>query len=395
MIANHKPLNAGFFRGVNSHELFKAFFDKYGAWESMKLPAQPTYDDIRQGWEALVHQKKRAMKEALLQVNDIGREDGMPLLLSFAKHAGLTNFRDLTPQKLAMTLRLYYRSDFLRAYDYYNLEHVDNLKVLLGAEPAPCEPTEADKQRFKEKLRVVLKKAAHGTDLKLEEGPHPEGNWVMVVPHEQTAKPDYEFDKEAPGPDHPIKIRDRRPVHDLLLMYSPQDGILKLKAGKGPKKAMAVAAIFATELLHKPASHFGEGGIQIDSVARPGFKINRLPGDKFEWATPTFIDYSLKSDGSVRRSSQIKNTDNGKRSVLSNLGDPLDDVCPLRVGIEFRFPGDRRKGRLTAMLFASGRTSLATTDRCRYVESILKREGLIHDVARQAGEPAVPAGQKV
>lgn len=396
MLAHHKPLNAGFFRGVNSPELFKAFFNNYSAWDALKLGEQPTYEEIHQAWTALEHPQKRRMEEALSQINDIGREDGQELLLTYAEEAKVPNFRELTPQKLAMTLRLYYKSHFAKAYDYYNLEHVDNLKVMLGAEPAPCEPTEANKDSFKEKLRAALKKAAHGKDLKLEEGPHPEGKWVLVVPHEEYAKPDYEFDKTTPGPDPEIKTRDRRPVHELVLIYSPGDGVIKLKTGKGAKKAEIVASLFATELIHKPASHFRDADvIRFDPILRPGFKIAKLPGDRFEWATVKFIDYRLKSDTSVHRTSQIDNTDSGRRSALEDVSEPMSNLLVQKLGIEFRFPGNGKKARFTAMLSCSGRMNLDTTERGRYVDSVLTREGFINVNARPARESVVPVGQAV
>src|SRR3989338_5650413 len=124
MIPNHKPINAGFFRGVNSPELFKAFFSKYKAWDSMGLSAESKNEEICEAWTNLQNPQKPRMEEALSQINDIGREDGQQLLLQVAEEAKVPKYGELTPQKLAMTLRLYYRDHFDKAYEYYNLEHV-------------------------------------------------------------------------------------------------------------------------------------------------------------------------------------------------------------------------------------------------------------------------------
>lgn len=396
MIPNHKPINAGFFRGVNSPELFKAFFSKYNVWDSMGLSAESKNEDICEAWTNLQNPQKPRMEEALSQINDIGREDGQQLLLQVAEEAKVPKYGELTPQKLAMTLRLYYRDHFYKAYEYYNLEHVDSLKVLLGAEPVPCEPTDADKERFKTKLRAALKKMAHGKELILEEGPHPEGQWVLVVPHEQLAKPDYEFDKENPGQ---LRARDRRPVYDLILIYSLADGILKLKVGKGKNKADIVASIFATELLHKSADHFkGTDVIRFDPLFQPGFNFPKIPGDSFDWARPLFIEFQTRSD-STRYTIKCAGAAGGANSVmdkLANLGLSANTIYIRKLGIEFRFPGDGRKGRLTVSLAAPSWTNLDDTTRSRYIQGVLIRWGFYYvNRAKQGGKSSVAVGQAV
>lgn len=396
MIPNHKPLNAGFFRGVNSPELFKAFFSKYKVWDSMGLTEESKNDEIYAAWTNLQNPQKPRMEEALAQINDIGRDDGQQLLLQVAEEAKVPKYGELTPQKLAMTLRLYYRDHFDKAYEYYNIEHVDSLKVLLGAEPAPCEPTDADKERFKNKLRTAMKKLAHGKELTLEEGPHPEGRWVLVVPHEQPAKPDYEFDENNPGQ---LRARDRRPVYDLVLIYSPADGILKLKVGRGRNKADTVASIFAAELLHKSADHFkGTDVIRFTPLFQPGFKFSKIPGDSFDWARPLFIEFQTLSD-STRYTIKCEGAAGGGNSVmdkLTNLGLTASTIRIRKLGIEFRFPGDGRKGRFTVLLSSPSWTNLDDTTRSRYIEGVLIRWGFYYvKHAKQGGKSSVAVGQAV
>jgi len=375
MLANHKPLRAGFFRSIGSTELLQQFFDKYGAWEALKLKAKPKTDEIWEAWETLTHPQKARMGEALSQINDIGRDEGHELLLHVAEEAKVPNFRDLTPQKLAMIMRLNYKTHFAHAYDYFNLEQVENLKEFIGKEPVPCNPSPEDKERFKAKLRVDLAKASHGEGLRIDEGPHLNGKWVLVIPHEQHAKPDYEFAKDKPGE---IRTRDRRPLYDMVLIYCPADGCLKIKSGKGQGKAEICAATFATEILHRSANHFSNNEtITFSPLQLEGFDFPKQPGDEFETAAPTFIEFQ-KLSGGCWYTVRCTRTRNGRDSALTELasmGIPVNSIKIKRLWVEFRFPGDGRKNKSTAKLSLPNKTNLTETARDNHINDILKRWG--------------------
>jgi len=360
---------------MDSIELFKQFFEKYTAWDDLHLKAKPKNDDLWEAWANLQHPQKARMAEVLSQINDIGREEGHELLLHMAEEAKASDFRDLTPQKLAMTLRLNHKSFFMKAYDYYNLEQVENLKEFMGKGPAPCNPSPEDKERFKAKLRDALKKSSHGEGLRIDEGPHLNGKWVLVIPHEQYAKPDYEFAKDKPGE---IRTRDRRPLYDMVLIYCPADGCLKIKSGKGEEKAEICASLFATEILHKDMNHFNnKDTIRFDPLRLEGFDFPKSPGDGFETAVPTLIEFQ-KLSGGCWHTVRCTRTRRGRESALTELASlsiPMNSIKVKRLWIEFRFAGDGRRGRLTARLSLPNKTNLTEAARDSHVNDVLKRWG--------------------
>lgn len=393
MLADHKRLTAGFFRSLNSAELSKEFFDHYKAWAALGLKDKPKNDDIWDAWMMLEHPKRDEMAEALACMNDISKEDGRDYLYALAEEVKLEGFQDLTLAKLAMRLWLRHRKKFQQLHDCFVLEKADNLVVLLGRTKTERPRDGTNLEGFKNKLRGILRKGCEGPRLLVEVGPHPEGKWVMVVPHEHFVKPDHVFKSESE-----ISTKDRRPVYELVIIYHYDRGMLKLKVGgrAGHRKAEAVADAFAADVLGKRAGHFQVVDIVgFDPLFRPGFDFPRRPNDEFEWARPVEIRFKRLADQTFTHVIHCNNTMGGKQDVLGQLKDmglTPKEVVVESLAIQFQFPGGGRKKRRTVVLRPPNRYTLDETVRDRHLEEVLIRWGFINVNAKHASHVPVAAG---
>jgi hypothetical protein len=380
LIVDHERLTRTFFRRVNSTELFRLFFEEFEAWETMGLDKKATSDDIHAAWEELSSPNRREIDEALSRINDIAREKGRFTLHLRAETCGVEDFGDLTLQKLAMILFLDHRAVFDEAYDFYVLEKTDNLHTLLGRQAVACKPSDARLAKFKTELSKALRREAHGPQLLIEVAPpHPE-KWMAAIPHQTFVKPDHEFNER-----NEIVTRDRRPVYEMVLIYYPKTGLLKLKAGRGRKKIEHAAAVFATEVLGQDADFFQICEVvNFEPLLAPHFAFPTEPGDHFEWARPTQIRFSKHAHAGVDYHVHCKDLYDGVPGVLATLaadGIDLSEIDIQGLSICFKFPRNKRDTR-TVELGRPNRVSLDETERDRYIESVLARWGLIDHAAK-------------
>jgi hypothetical protein len=396
MLTDHKRLTAGFFRSVNSAALFKEFFEKYNVWQKLGLKESPKNDDIYDAWALLDHPKREEMFEALCCMNDISREEGREYLVAIAREVKLKDFEDLTLPKMAMTLWLRHRRKFQQMHDCFMLEKADNLKVLIGRTRTAAPPDNINLSGFKDKLRRILRKDGEGPRLLTEVGPHPERKWVLVVPHEHFVKPDHVFKSE-----NEIGTRERRPVHELVVVYHYDKGLLKIKvSGRGNRKAEAVASAFATEVLRKHGGHFQVVEIiSFDPILRAGgFSFPKRPADHFDWASLVELRFKRLSDPTFTHGIKCNNTLGGKQDVLGQLkelGISPKDIRIESLAIQFQFPGGGKKKRRTVVLSAPNRYTLDETAKDRYLEDVLQRWGFINLDAKENADVAIAAEQAV
>lgn len=389
-IADHERLTRNFFRRVNSVELFRLFFEEFGAWEALGLDGDATNDDVHAAWESLACPNHDEIHEALSRINDIARERGRFTLQLRAEACQVEDYEDLTLQKLAMTLFLDHREVFDEAYGFYVLEKTDNLHTLLGRRPVVFKPSPTRLTSFERELRKALRREAHGPQLVIEVAPpHPE-KWMAAIPHQTYVKPDHEFNER-----NQIVTRDRRPVYEMILIYYPKTGLLKLKAGRGRKKLEQAAAVFATEILGQDEAFFQTCEVvNFEPLVDPRFAFHREPGDHFEWARPSQIRFTRHARIGVDYHIHCRDIHNGDGGVLAELkadGIDLSEIEIQAMSLCFKFPKNRRDTR-TVELSRPNRTSLDETDRDRYLESVLARWGFIDHAAKDRLARAGVAG---
>ncbi len=381
LIVDHERLTRQFFRRVNSFELFRLFFEEFGVWETMGLDANATADAIYAAWDKLQCPNRNTIKEALCRINDIAHEKGRFTLQLRAQNCGVEDYEDLTLQKLAMTLYLDHRDVFNEAYDFYVLEKTENLHILLGRNPVACAPTEPQIDAFKKKLITTLRPEGEGPKLRVEVEARHADKWMASIPHQTFVKPDHEFDDRSE-----IVTRDRRPIYEMILIYYPATGLLKLKVGRGRQKAIRVASVFATEILGQDADCFQICEVvSFEPLQDPRFSFQREPGDHFEWARPMLIRYTKSSADGVDYQVHCKDLVNGVAGVLARLqadGVSLTEIDIQALNICFKFPKNKRDTRMVE-LGRPGRISLDETDRDRYIESVLTRWGFINHAAKK------------
>lgn len=386
---DHERLTCSFFRRVNSPQLFKLFFEQFDVWDKMGLTLASTNDEIFEAWQALDCPKLDEIREDLCRVNDIGREKGRYTLLTQADGCGVEDYAELTIQKLAMILYLDHRRAFNQAYDFYCLEKTDNLYTLLGDRAVPCNPTTSQVDTFKADVRKALTEETEGPMLKVEvETRHPD-KWMAAIPHQHYVKPDHEFNDRGD-----IVTRDRRPVFEMVLIYYPDSGLLKLKAGRGRKKVELVARAFAEHVLGESPDFFSPCDIiNFDPLLNPDFDFAPEPGDLFQWARPVQIKYTKRSEPGTEYCVQVKDMMAGKVSVLKTLqndGVNLSEINIESLFICFKFPKNRRDRR-TVELTLPNRITLDETDRDRYIEKVLMRWRLVdHEAKRRLARVTIP-----
>jgi len=378
MMKEHKRLTAGFFRSVNSPELFKQFFDRFGAWEGLSLKEKPKNDDIFAAWDFSPHPKRPEMKEELCCMNDIACEDGRAYILSAAEVTKLPNYQDLTLHQMTMRLWLNHPKHFAEVYELFQVEKTDSLKILKGEAPVPCNPDKADLERFAKGLQQILRKGSEGPRLKLEPGPKTDDKYVLVVPHEHFMKPDSIFKDEKT-----IVTKERRPVYEMVLIYYPKKGLLKLKVGgKGLTKAEAVGLIFGTELLHKKSGHFKATEIiSFEPLFRSDFSFPRRPTDEFEWAKVVYVNYTDKRNKTFVHTIKCTNTLSGIQDVTDQLKKygvtSYTDIEVKSIALQFYFKNGGRKKNKTVVLTRPYSYNLDETPRDLHVEEALSRWGFI------------------
>ncbi len=392
-VVDHERLTRQFFRRVNSAALFRRFFGEFGVWETMGLSEHSTNDGIHAAWAELECPHRDEIEESLCRINDIGREKGRFTLLRRAEECGIEDARNLTIQKLAMTLFLNHRQVFDQAYQFFTLEKTDNLYALVGRQPVTCAPSDASVRGFEEELSRVLRKEAQGPRLRVEvESRHPE-KWMAAIPHETYVKPDFEFDHN-----NEIVTRDRHPVYEMVLIYYPETGLLKLKVGRGRKKLERVAAAFASEILGQDTRFFAICEIvNFEPLSKPGFSFQAEPGDRFEWARPVMVRYNKHSNLGTVYEVRCEDLWYGSPGVLKVIEDDGVDLSEIEIhalGICFKFPRNNRDTRRVE-LARPNRVSLDETDRDRYLESVLMRWEFIDHAAKTRLRRAGVSGQTV
>lgn len=379
LIVDHERLTRTFFRRVNSPALFRRFFQAFGVWERMALDEKAGADRIHAAWCVLECPNRAAIEEGLCRINDISCEKGRFTLHFRAEDCGVDDYRDLSLPKLAMILYLEHRAVFDEAYDFFMLEKAENLHTLLGRHPVPCEPTPERLDQFKTELVKALRRDAHGPQLLVEVAPpHPE-KWMALIPHETYVRPDHEFNGE-----NEIETRERRPVFEMVLIYYPESGVLKLKAGRGKRKLEQVATLFATEVLGQRSDFFQVCQVvSFEPLHKPEC-FAREPGDRFERAVPTQIKYIKVAEPAFDRTIHCRDLGSGRASILLALaGDGVDlsEIEILSLSIWFKFPRSNRDTK-TVELTIPNRVTLDETDRDRYIESVLARWGFINYAAK-------------
>jgi hypothetical protein len=380
LIVDHEPLTRQFFRRVNSAELFRLFFEEFGVWEGMGLDRNAKNDDIHAAWDKLACPDRDHIREALCRINDIAREKGRFTLLLRARECDVEDYEDLTLPKLAMILYLDHREVFDEAYEFYALEKTDNLHSLVGRAPVPCKPSSTLVEAFKRALSAAMRPEGEGPRLRVEvEERHPD-KWMAAIPHQTYVKPDHEFNER-----NEIVTRDRRPVYEMVLIYYPANGLLKLKVGRGRKKVEAVAAVFAREILGQDEEFFQICDVvNFEPLLDPHFALTTEPGDHFEWARPTHIRFSKHAHPGIEYQVHCKDLHDGDPGVLKTLASDGVDLSEIEIqglSICFKFPKNKRDTR-TVELGRPNRVSLDETDRDRYIEGVLARWGLIDHAAK-------------
>lgn len=380
-ISDHERLTRQFFRGVNSIVLLQRFFQEHGIWERLGITEHTRNDDAFAAWEAYDGSERTNVQDELCRINDIARERGRFTLQGRARDCGIEGFEDLTLPKLAMALYLDHRAVFDEAYGFYVLEKTDNLHALVGDEPAPCAPTAEQLERFKERLRATLHGETEGQRLRVEvESRHPD-KWMAAIPHQTYVKPDHEFDQDSDE----IVTRDRRPVYEMVLIYYPKTGLLKLRAGRGRRKVEAVASVFATEVLGQSPLFFQISDIvNFEPLAAPGFSFVREPGDLHEWAVPTQIRYRRRDRPGTVFHVHCRALVPASAGVLGELrrdGISLAEIEVESLHVCFKFKKNNRDMR-TVEIGKPNRVSLDETERDRYIEGVLTRMKLIDHEAK-------------
>jgi len=373
-IVDHERLTCFFFRRVNSVELFQRFFEKFKVWESMGLDDSSSNDEVYEAWNELECPNRPHIEEALQCINDIGREKARFTLTERAKECRIENYKDLTVQKLAMTLFLDHRDEFDQAYRFYMLEKTEKLYNLMGETPTLCHPSAGNIARFKEQLAEILRREAYGPRLLVEvEGRH-DGKWMAAIPHQTYVKPDHEFNE-----DNEIVTRDRHPIYEMILVYYPDNGLLRLKAGRGRKKIKRVAAAFARGILGQDNGFFAPCDIvNFEALKEDGFSFQPEPRDEFQWAKPVKVTFWKRSDPGTDYEIQCKDRRN-RTNVLKEVeanGTSLSEIEITSLSICFKFPTNKRDTR-TVELAKPNRVSLDETARDRYIEKVLTRWELL------------------
>lgn len=377
MLTEHKRLTAGFFRSVNSPKLFKEFFSHFKVSDKMNIKENSKNDDIYTEWQNLPTNKE--LNEALYCMNDIACEDGRPYLLSIAETLKIPNYLDCTLHQLTMILWLKHRKDFYKTYDVFTVEKADNLKILIGKTPLECNPTNENLSNFKQELQKIFQKSNGGKKLKLELGPLVDDKYLLIVSHENFLKPDRIFnDKEE------IITQERRPIYDLILIYYPKTGILKLKVGRGGiKKAKEIAYVFATTILKKDNDHFQSTEIiDFSPLLKPDFNFPKRPTDEFKWVKIVEINFLPKSNETFNCNIRCTDTLNGTQDVMEQLKKygykDFSDVEIKSITLEFYFENGGRKKHKKVILRKPYYTNLDETPRDRHVEEALIRWGIIN-----------------
>jgi len=390
-IVDHERLTSGFFRDVNSGTLFERFFQSFGVWGAMGLDVEADGGEIYKAWTKLVCDNRDEIEEALKQVNDLARDKAQFAVRYCASRCGIPDFKDLTLAKLAMMLFLDHRSAFKSTYAFHTIEKTENLHTLIGLRPVACDPSPEQVERFKAELIETLRgddRRADGPRLLVEVAPRHEKKWMAAVPHQTYAKADHEF-----VDDDKIKSRDRRPVHEMVLIYYPDKGVLKVKAGRGRKKAEQVASCFATEILGQPASFFiACEFVNFAPLLEPFFSFAPEPEDRFLWVRPTQIQYRRKTHPDFSYTIHCTDRRPDAPSVLDQLeedGLSLSEIEIDGLSLSFGFPGGTRDTRTVELTPSS--SSLDETERDTHIEHALARWGFIDHAAKEYAARAVVA----
>lgn len=388
LIIDHEQLTRGFFRGVNSTALFRRFFDSHGVWEGMGLREESRAEQIYSAWAKLDPKVHPDLDEAIRRVNDLSREKARWALLYRARDCRVDDCDNLTPAKLAMTMFLEHRAEFEEVYGYYTIEKTDSLDILIGRHPVPCDATEEHLSEFRKELAIVLKRDAHGDRLRVELGPQHPKKWMVAVPHETLAKSDLQF-----RDDGEIETRERRPIYEMILIYYPGTGVLKIKAGRGKRKSHDVAACFATQILKQDALHFRLCDVvNFDALRDPNFSFTPGPEDHFKWARPRRVKFRKRASSEATWEVQFKDDADGGRSVLEYLaseGVGLPEIDIESMTLRFMFKRNDRDYR-DVTLSVPDKCTLDDTPVDRFIERVLVRWRLLDPQAKERLSRAGP-----
>lgn len=381
-LVDHEQLTRGFFRGVQPTALLRRFFERFGVWEQMGLGDDSRPEQIYLAWSALDPELHPELDESIRRVNDLGREKPRWALLYRARDCGVEGCDGLTPFVLSMTMFLEHQTVFDEVYGFYTIEKTESLDLLVGRDPVACDPTAEQLQAFRSRLVTKLKREDVGEGFRVEvaEPRHPK-KWMVVVPHETQKKDDYEFDENGE-----IVNRPRRPIYEIVLIYYPDDGLLKVKAGRGRRKANDVAECFAIEILRRDADHFRLcRAVSLDALRDPEFRFAREPGDNFKWVRPRRIRFRRRADAAAVHDVQYNDDADGGKSVLEYLESEGIRLAAIDVeSLTLRFMFNRHSEDFRDVTISSTeRCTLDDTSVDRSILRVLKRWRLLDPHAKE------------
>jgi len=375
ILVEHERLTRKFYRNVGSMELLKAFYEKFEAWKIFDVDDETNTEELFEQWEKINISNKGEITEELKKVNDIGRERGRYWLSQMAEHEKIENHKEMSLPRLALTLYISNSKTFNKAYELFIIEKKENLRIFKGVSIPPFEePSELQLNHLKNSFKEVLYKNSFGKRLRLEKYYRDDQDkWLLVVPHEHYMKPDTEFDQKEN-----LVSKERRPVVEILIIYYPAKGILKVKAGRG-KKPEKAASLFAIHILNMDNDHFiNTSIIRFAPLYDPQFSFPLDIKDGIEWVS--LIELTFIS-GETQYT--IRNDNKDVRDILSEHG--LSDIEITKAKFLFKFPGGKRSKK-TAEISIPNQTNLDETDRDKLIEDFLIRWGFI-DVAIGDMEP--------
>ncbi len=383
-----RKLTRSFFRQVTSHELLHQFMRKHDIAAEMGVDENSSCQRIGEAWFENIHGKKEYAEAQLCLefVNDLGREEGRLVLWRYIERDkvlldSIPDYKDIPPPRLALTFYLANPDRFLTAHRIYEIEKSGTMRMWIADEPVDCSPSKQEVEAFVDELRRKLKNSGLGDRVKPEvDIPHPD-KWVLCLPHETMAKPDEEFkDSEME-----IEARERRPVYELVLIYHPTNGLLKIRAGRGKKKVQIVADCFATTILGREPDFFSPcDAIDFGPLKAGTCDFSPVASDLFEWAMPIEVSYIDVSHSGVLTTVRVEAPVKGGTSALEVIKDKGVDLTQLEVrslSIFFEYAKELRQR--TVELRPNSGLRLEDSPRDANIQDALERWGFINFEADQ------------
>lgn len=302
-------------------------------------------------------------------VSDFANEEGILCLIDIIRSLETKTEADKIVENLmkrkglhekALWIFLEYPAVFEWALRLEHMEHMTFKHDCIVGANLECKAEEKNIKELKKQIQKFYKKQGRGRNCHIDtyKRNDPERYCFFAYP-EDYAKRDLTYKGSTLVP------QIRRPVLEIVLIYEPGNGILKINAGR-MRKVEVMQEAFCKAILGLPGIPDGSTKVyELSPLIDPTFRFITDPTDGIESVSLKMLKARISKSGNRRLTCEGEPENGGTELVRKMLTDAVErygikgkiKILKAKIGIQFKAQKGRRRQSVTFCLtFPSGST---------------------------------------